>query len=111
MKNEELEKIKAINQHISDALQQWSDTMLVADADEWAYYLDYSDLDALNVIFMMNHVLQNKAIKSGYLKSPEEAYEKALAFKKAIKDFCGIDTIELTRKSLGIKNKENGDKG
>lgn len=103
-------QIKEINQHISDALQQWSDTMLVADADEWAYLLDYSDLDALNVIFMMTHVLQNKAIKSGYLKSPEEAYEKALVFKKAIKEFCGIDTIELTSKCLGIKKKENGSK-
>lgn len=106
-----LEQIKEINQHISDALQQWSDIMLVADADEWAYYLDYSDLDALNAIFIVNHVLQNKAIKSGHIKSKEEALVKALLFKNSIKEYCGIDTIELTRKCLGIKKKEDGDKG
>lgn len=105
-----LNEVKEINQHISDALKQWSDIMVLADADKWAYFLEYSDLDALNVIFMMNHVLQNKAIKSGYFKSPEEAYEKALSFKQAIKDVYGIDTVELTEKCLGIKKEENGNK-
>jgi hypothetical protein len=34
------EQIKEVNQHISDALEQWSTTMLVADADEWAYHFE-----------------------------------------------------------------------
>ena len=106
---EEKEQIKEINQHISDALEQWSTTMLVADADEWAYYLNYSDQDALNAIFIFNHVLSNIGIKNGILND-KNAVEKANKLRDFIKDYCGLDTIEITRKSLGItiKNKENG---
>lgn len=104
------EQIKEINQHISDALEQWANVMLTADAHEWAYHLNYSDRDALNAIFIVNHVLQNKAIKNGYLKSQEEAMVRALIFKNAIKDFCGLDTIKLTKECLGVKKKENGSK-
>ena len=106
---EENEQIKEINQHISDALEQWSTTMLLADADEWAYNLNYSDKDALNAIFIFNHVLTNIGIKNGVLNN-ENAVEKAKKLRDFIKDYCGLDTIEITRKSLGItiKNKENG---
>lgn len=37
MKNNQ---IKEINQHISDALEQWQNVMLKADADEWACCFD-----------------------------------------------------------------------
>ena len=105
------EQIKKINQHISDALEQWSTTMLVADADEWAYYLNYSEQDALNAIFIFNHVLMNIGIKNGVLDD-KNATEKAKQLRQFIKDYCGLDTFEITRKHLGItiKNEENGNK-
>lgn len=103
------EQIKEINQHISDALEQWSTTMLVADADEWAYLLNYSEQDALNAIFIFNHVLMNIGIKNGVLDD-KNAVEKAKQLRKFIKDYCGLDTFEITRKSLGIERKENGSK-
>lgn len=103
------EQIKEINQHISDALEQWSTTMLVADADEWAYYLNYSDQDALNAIFIFSHVLSNIGIKNGVLND-KNVIEKSKELRKVIKDYCGLDTVEITRKSLGItlKNEEDG---
>ncbi len=106
---EEKEYIKEINQHISDALEQWSTTMLVADADEWAYYLNYSDKDALNAIFIFNHVLSNIGIKNRVLND-SNVIEKSKQLRSFIKDYCGLDTIEITRKSLGIELKENGNK-
>lgn len=105
----EKEQIKEINQHISDALEQWSTTMLVADADEWAYLLNYSEQDALNAIFIFNHVLMNIGIKNGVLDD-KNAIEKAKQLRQFIKDYCGLDTFEITRKSLGIERKENGSK-
>lgn len=103
------EKIKEINQHISDALEQWSTTMLVADADEWAYYLNYSEQDAMNAIFILNHVLSNIGIKNGVLND-KNVIEKSNKLREFVKDFCGLDTVEITRKSLGItlEKEENG---
>lgn len=105
----EKEYIKEINQHISDALEQWSTTMLVADADEWAYHLNYSEQDAMNAIFILNHVLSNIGIKNGVLND-KNVVEKSNKLREFVKDFCGLDTVEITRKSLGItiKNEENG---
>lgn len=106
---EDTEHIKEINQHISNALEQWSTTMLVADADEWAYHLNYSDQDAMNAIFIFNHVLSNIGIKNGVLND-KNVIEKSKQLRNFIKDYCGLDTIEITRKSLGIELKENGNK-
>lgn len=100
------EQIKEINQHISDALQQWADILLLADADKWSFHLNYSDKDALNAMFIVNHVLENIAIKSGYIKDSIDAYEKGSKFRKALIDFCGIDMHELVEKVL--KERENG---
>jgi hypothetical protein len=107
----EKEYNKEINQHISDALEQWSTTMLVADADEWAYHLNYSEQDAMNAIFILNHVLSNIGIKNGVLND-KNVIEKSNKLREFVKDFCGLDTVENTRKSLGItiKNEENGNK-
>lgn len=94
----EKEQIKEINQHISHALKQWANILLVADADDWAYYLDYSDEDVFNAVYIVNHVLMNRAIKSGYIKGEEDALIKATNFKNAINAFSGIDTIEMSKK-------------
>lgn len=98
---EEKEQIKEINQHISDALQQWADIMLLADADNWSYQLNYSDQDALNAIFIFNHVLSNIGIKNGVLND-KNVIEKSKKLREFIKDYCGLDTVEITRRSLGI---------
>lgn len=107
----EKEQIKEINQHISDALEQWSTTMLIADADEWAYHLNYSEQDAMNAIFILNHVLSNIGIKNGVLND-KNVIEKTNKLREFVKDFCGLDTVEITRKTLGItiKNEEDGNK-
>lgn len=93
------EQIKEVNQHISDALEQWSTTMLVADADEWSFHLNYNKNDALNAMLICSHVLQNIAIKSGHIKNEKDAYEKSSIFRKAIKDFCGLDPKDLVEQN------------
>ena len=91
------EAIKEINQHISDALEQWSDIMLKADADGWAYELNYTDEDLLNALYIFNHVAENIAIKNGFIDE-KNVIEKMSVFKNCIKDAFGFDTIELTKK-------------
>lgn len=93
------DQIKEINQHISDALEQWSAMTTLANADQWAYYLNYSDADLLNAFIIFFHVWSNRAIKTEQL-TIENAIEKVHEFKHAVYNTFGIDTIELTNKTL-----------
>lgn len=93
------EKIKEINSHISDALEQWSAIMVTADADEWAYLLDYSEKDALNALSIFNHVLSNIGIKNGTLNE-ENVLNIAKKMRHLVQDMIGIDSIELANRVL-----------
>lgn len=98
-------EIKEINEHVSAALEMWQDVMLTADADEWAYYLNYSDKDLLNALYIFNHVAQNIAIKRGHLKE-DNALENMKRFCKCIEECFGFNTVELTNKVLYANGKQ-----
>lgn len=100
MNKDSKEDIKEINKHISDALKQWSDIMLLADSDEWSYRLEYSDEDVLNALYIFNHVAQNIAIKSSWYKDEEDIFDKITDFREQLKVSYGIDSVELAKKIL-----------
>ena len=89
--------INKIYKEISGALKFWQEMLLIADADEWAYYLNYSDEDLLNALYIFNHVAQNIAIKKGYL-TEGNVEEKMAKYREGIKEGFGFDTVELTKK-------------
>lgn len=107
MKNEKA-SIRKINKEISGALRFWQDMLNLADADEWAYYLDYSEQDLFNALYIFNHVAQNIAIKNGSLNDAN-VEDNMNTFVKAIEKCFGFNTIELTNKVLANygRNKEN----
>lgn len=92
-------QVKKINKEISGALKFWQEMLLLADADLWAYMLDYSEEDLLNALYIFNHVAQNIAIKNGYF-TEENIAEKMAKYREGIKEGFGFDTIELTNKVL-----------
>lgn len=93
------DQIKEINQHISDALGQWQDVMLTADADQWARHLDYTKRDLLNTLYIFNHVAMNVGIKNGTLDmSNVEAVEEQL--REVVKTITGYDSRELVAELL-----------
>jgi hypothetical protein len=98
MKNEKA-SIRKINKEISGALKFWQDMLNLADADEWAYYLNYSDEDLFNALYIFNHVAQNIAIKNGFLDM-DNAEQKMRWFCESIEECFGFNTIELTNKVL-----------
>lgn len=98
-----IDNIKEINKQMSDSLKFWSGVALMADADNWAYHLEYSDEDVLSAINIFMHVLMNRGIKSGHLN--ENVTEKGIMLRNAINDFCGIDTVALVNDVIR-KNKE-----
>lgn len=96
--------IKKINKEISGALKFWQDMLLIADADEWAYYLNYTEEDLLNALYIFNHVAQNIAIKKGYITESNVA-EKMEKYREGVKEGFGFDTIELTNKVFETDGK------
>jgi hypothetical protein len=93
------EKIKEINTHLSNGLKHWAEVLIMADADEWAFFLNFSDEDVFHALLIFNSIAQNRGIKSGHLNEVN-AQQKGSAFKDAIKDFCGIDPATLAIKVL-----------
>lgn len=100
MNKDSKEDIKEINKHISDALNQWRDIMLLADSDEWSCRLEYRDEDVFNALYIFHHIAQNIAIKSGWYKNEEDRFNKIADLRMQIKESYGIDTIELAKKVL-----------
>lgn len=94
-----LTEIKMANKEIKGALGAWQEILNIADADEWAFYLEYDEKDLFNALYIFNHVAQNIAIKKGFLNE-ENALNKMTTFREALKEAFGFDSIEVTKKSL-----------
>jgi hypothetical protein len=99
------EAIKEIYEGLSNSLDKCSDIMVLADADGWAVSMDYTNEDLAHALEIFNHVMSNKAIKSGFL-TKENVYAKMDKYRLAIKEAFGIDTIELTEEVYRPKKKE-----
>lgn len=91
MKTEEIEEINA---HISDALEQWHSVMLTADADKWAYHLEYTADDLLGALYIFNHVAQNIGIKNRTLDLSNIG-EVGEQLRQLVKMMTGCDPAEL----------------
>jgi hypothetical protein len=94
------ETISEINEHISDALREWSDMMSAADAVGMSHELNYTDEDLLNALKIFTHVAQNVAIKNDYYHNEDDLKQKINAFKNGVKIGFDFDTVELTKKVL-----------
>lgn len=100
--------IKEVNKEISEGLAHWQEVLNLADADEWAYYLEYSNEDLFNALYIFNHVAQNIAIKKGFLNDAN-AEDNMRAYVQAIERCFGFNTIELTNKVLANYGRDKED--
>ena len=98
MKNEELkmERIAEINRHIRDGFNSWADIMPLADADEWAFHLNYSPREVMNACLIFQHVCSNVGIKAGRIDEAK-AVEFGLRLRQLVMDMTGFDPVELAK--------------
>ena len=94
--------IRAVQVHISDALEQWAYIMNDIDANEKAHLLHYKDKDLLNIVLMFNHVVSNIGIHNGTINSEELGEAFGVDIRDFIHKYTGIDTQELSKKVLGL---------
>ena len=103
MKEETKELMAEINEEIRNGLNFWADTMLTADADEWAYHLNYFSRDIINASIIFQHVLSNIGIKSGII-TEENTEELGKRLRQLVIDMTGYDPAGIIIKQY----KENG---
>lgn len=99
MEKKNLEKIEKINQHIKDALEEWGSLAIVSEADEWAYYLNYSKEDVFFATQIFMHVISNYGIKNKKL-TEENAELFGEQLRDYVKWFLEIDLHELTAEAV-----------
>ena len=93
--NEMMERnIAEINQHIRDGVNQWADTCLMADADQWSVYLKYFPRDIVNACMIFQHICSNVGIKAGRIdEAKAEEYGKRL--RQLVIDMTGYDPADI----------------
>ena len=99
MKNEKvkMERIAEINRHIRDGINEWADIMLLADADEWSFHLNYSPRDVENACLIFKHVCSNVGIKRGRIDEAK-AVEFGRRLRQFVMDMTGFDPTEIVGK-------------
>ena len=104
-------QIAEINQHIRDGVNQWADTMLMADADQWAVHLTYYPRDIANACLIFQHICSNVGIKAGRIDE-EKAQEYGKRLRQLVIDMTGYDPAEIVSDNNENQNEnENNDKG
>lgn len=89
-----MKQIAEINQHIRDGVNQWADTMLLADADKWAYHLNYFPRDIANACLIFQHICSNVGIKAGRIDE-KNAQEYGMRLRQLVIDMTGYDPAEI----------------
>ena len=104
-KDENMLLIALANQEIKDGLSHWQEIMNIADADQWAFLLEYDGRDLLNALYIFNHVAQNIAIKRGHFNE-DNAEPLMKEFCSSIEKCFGFNTISLTNKVLSKNERD-----
>lgn len=90
MTPEQKKQIEEINLHIREALRQWSDVCLTADADQWAVHLRYFPTDLMNATLIFQHVASSIGIHAGRIDE-RTAQEYGHRLRQLIQDMTGYD--------------------
>ena len=104
-------QIDEINQHIRDGVNQWADTMLMADADQWAVHLTYYPRDIVNACMIFQHICSNVGIKTGRINE-EKALEYGKRLRQLVIDMTGYDPADIVSQMKPKEgDNEQTDKG
>lgn len=103
-KEEMMKYIAETNQHIREGINQWADIMLLADADKWAYHLNYFPRDIANACFIFLHICMNAGIKAGHI-TDENVQEYGKRLRQLVIDMTGYDPAEIVSETETNKDE------
>lgn len=100
-------EIKGINLHIREGINEWAEILQIADAEQWACYLNYFPRDIVNAVLIFQHVCSNVGIKAGRI-TDENVEEFGHRLRQLVTDMTGHDPADVVAQMKpNEKNKEN----
>lgn len=95
--NEQEKKLTKVSQYIREGINQWADIMLQADADQWAYNMDYFPRDIINAVIIYQHICSNIGIKAGRIDE-QKAADFGQRLRQLTIDMTGFDPAQIVGK-------------
>ena len=103
MDDKQKQNIQQVNEGLRELMNTLADMMLMSEADQWAYLLNYFPRDIMNAVYIFQHVVSNVGIKSGRIDE-KTAVEYGHRLSQLVNDMTGYKPAEWIEK----ENKDNG---
>lgn len=94
MDKETTDKIAEINDYIRNAINEWADVVLTAEADQWAVHLHYFPRDIVSATMIFQHVCSNVGIKAGLIDI-KKSLEYGARLRQLVIDMTGYDPHDI----------------
>ena len=102
MKKNSKQAIQQVNEGLREQMNTLADMMLMSEADQWAYMLNYFPRDIMNAVYIFQHVVSNVGIKSGHIDE-KTAVEYGHRLSQFVFDMTGYKPADWMEK----ENKDN----
>ena len=105
MKKNSKQTVQQVNEGLRGQMNTLADMMLMSEADQWAYLLNYYPRDIMNAVYIFQHVVSNVGIKSGRIDE-KTAVEYGHRLSQLVFDMTGYKPADWIEK----ENKQNSEK-
>ena len=105
MKKNSKQTVQQVNEGLRGQMNTLADIMLMSEADQWAYLLNYYPRDIMNAVYIFQHVVSNVGIKSGRIDE-KTAVEYGHRLSQLVFDMTGYKPADWIEK----ENKQNSEK-
>lgn len=97
MKKNSKPNILKVNEDLREMMNTLADMMLMSEADQWAYLLNYYPRDIMNAVYIFQHVVSNVGIKSGRIDE-KTAVEYGHRLSQLVFDMTGYTPADWIEK-------------
>lgn len=106
MKKNSKQTVQQVNEGLRGQMNTLADIMLMSEADQWAYLLNYFPRDIMNAVYIFQHVVSNVGIKSGRIDE-KTAVEYGHRLSQFVNEMTGYTPADWMDKELKQNSKKN----
>lgn len=106
MKKNSKQTVQQVNEGLRKQMNTLADIMLMSEADQWAYLLNYYPRDIMNAVYIFQHVVSNVGIKSGRIDE-KTAVEYGHRLSQFVNEMTGYTPADWMDKELKQNSEKN----
>ena len=106
MEKNNKQTITQVNEGLRGQMNTLADIMLMSEADQWAYLLNYYPRDIMNAVYIFQHVVSNVGIKSGRIDE-KTAVEYGHRLSQFVNEMTGYTPADWMEKELKQNSEKN----